>query len=152
MSILSNLFGGGDTSAPKAASASDIATHIQALLPHVPSGTLRFWGVWFGRPHDNCHTIVRAEADGDCLAVHFNDEETLRVWQPADCQIDSQQFVIRSASRVLWQWYWYGRPHAPGNLMSDDFVRDGLSVRFQSTFPIQRHETPTIHQPAVQIH
>ena len=62
--------------------ASEIATHIQQLLPNVHSGTLRFWGIWFGRPHDNHHAIVRAEAEGDCLVLHFNDEETLRAGHP----------------------------------------------------------------------
>ncbi len=152
MGILSHLFGAGDTNAPKRAGASEIAAHIQTLLPQLPSGTLRFWGVWFGRPYDNYHTIVCVEADGDCLVVHFNEEETLRVWQPAEWQIDSKQFIIRSASRVLWQWFWYGRPHTPGNLMSHDFVREGLSVKFESTFPMHQHEIATIHQPAVQIH
>jgi hypothetical protein len=152
MGILSHLFSSRRTSTPKLDSAAEIAAHIQRLVPRVHSGTLRFWGVWFGRPYDNEHSIVRANAAGDCLELHFNDEETLRIWHPSNWQIDSKQFMIFAATRVLWQWYWYGRPHAPSNLMSDDFVRDGLSVRFESTFPGQRHETPTLHQPAVQIH
>jgi hypothetical protein len=152
MGILSYLFGGREKNTPKLASASEIAAHIQRLIPYVHSGTLRFWGVWFGRPHDNNHTIVGAEADGDCLTLRFDDEEILRVWQPADCQIDPQHFIIYSASRVLWQWYWYGRPHTSGNLMSNDFVRDRLSIRFESTFPGQPREKPTVVQPAVQIH
>jgi hypothetical protein len=96
--------------------------------------------------------IVRAEADGDCLVLHFHDEETLRVWHPTGCRIDAQQFIILSASRVQWQWYWYGRPHAARNLMTEEFVRDGASVRIQSTYPSQHTQTPSIHEPAVQIH
>lgn len=152
MSILSHLFAARETTATKSANATEIAVHIQRLLPPVHSGTLRYWGVWFGRLYDNQHTIVRAEADGDCLALHFNDEETLRVWYPSGCQIDAQQFIIRSASRVLWQWYWYGRPHSPGNLMSDELVRDGATISFRGTFPGQHTQTPSIHEPAVQIH
>ena len=148
MSILTHFLGGRE----EQATASEVATHVQQLVPRVKSGTLRFWGVWFGRPHDNFHTIVQAEADSDCLTLHFNDEETLQIWHPTGCQIDEQQFVILSASRVLWQWYWYGRPHTPDNLMSHDFVRDGGVISFQSTFPSQHHETPNIIEPAVQIH
>jgi len=149
MSIFSHLLSGRETRTP---SPSEVAAHIQQLLPHVHSGTLRYWGVWFGRPHDNQHSIVRAEADGDCLTLHFNEEETLRVWHPSGCEIDTQQFIIRAASRVLWQWYWYGRPHTPGNLMSEELVRDGATVSFQSTLPGQHTQTPSIHEPAVQIH
>ena len=131
--------------------ATDVAAHIQQLLPQVHSGTLRFWGVWFGRPHDNFHTLVRADADGDCLLLHFNDEETLRVWHPQACQINSRQFVIGLASRVHWQWYWYGRPHAPGNLMSHDFVRSQTEIEFTTTFPGIHDVRPSFDEPAVQI-
>ena len=70
-------------------SANAVAVRIQQLLPHVHSGTLRFWGAWFGKPHDNFHTIVRANADGDCLILHFNEEETLlKQKQKADKQVE----------------------------------------------------------------
>src|SRR5260221_565512 len=138
MSILTHILGGRE----KQVQASEVAAHIQQLVPRVKSGTLRFWGIWFGRPHDNCHAIVRAEADGDCLTLHFNDEETLQIWHPTGCQIDEQQFVIPSATRVLWRWYWYGRPHAPGNLMSYDFFGFGAEVAFQSTFPYSHSRSP----------
>ena len=150
MSIISHLFGGREALKPP--TASDIAAQIQQLIPDVHSGTLRFWGVWFGRPHDNYHTIVKAEADGDCLILHFNDEETLRVWHPQACQIDSKQFVIGLASRVLWQWYWYGRPHAPGNLMSCDFVRNQTEISFTNTFPSKHDTKPSFDESAVQIY
>lgn len=152
MSIFSRSTARHDKPASSSTEAAEIAAHIQRLLPDVHSGTLCFWGVWFGRPHDNFHSIVGAEADSDCLVLHFNDEETLRVWQPGAWRIDAHEFVIHSASRVLWQWYWYGRPHAPGNLMSHDFVRQGAQVTFASTFPVSTPGMPTLLEPAVQIH
>jgi len=148
MSIQTHFSGDREKQAP----ASEVAAHIQQLIPCVKSGTLRFWGIWFGRPHDNWHTIVRTEADCDCLTLHFNEEETLQIWHPTSCQIDERQFVILSASRVLWRWYWYGRPHIPENLKSYDFVRSEAEVSFQSTFPHSPDEKPSIHEPAVQIH
>jgi hypothetical protein len=149
MSIISQFLGRREASAPTAA---EIAAQIQQQLPAVQAGTLRFWGVWFGRPHDNFHTIVKAEADGDCLVLHFNEEETLRVWHPQACQIDSRQFVISLASRVLWRWFWYGRPHTPDNLMRFDFVRSETTISFKSTFPPVQVASPSFNEPAVQIH
>ena len=29
------------------------------------AGSLRFWGEWFGKPHDNWHKIVRRSANGN---------------------------------------------------------------------------------------
>ena len=132
--------------------ATEIAAQIQQQLPAVQSGTLRFWGVWFGRPDDNFLTIVKAEADGDCLALHFNESETLRVWYPEACQIDSRHFVISRASRVLWQWFCYGRPHTPDNLMSFDFVRSEMTISFKSTFPPVPVASPDFNEPAIHFH
>jgi hypothetical protein len=151
MSIFSGLPSRQGNPVPGSTGAATVATHLQRLLPDVHSGTLCFWGVWFGRPHDNCHSVVRAEAEGDCLVLHFNEKEILKVWHPQGWRIDAQQFVIHSATRVLWQWYYYGRPHAPANLKSHDFVRQGEEVRFQSNFPMSTLGTPTILEPAVQI-
>ena len=152
MSIFSRSASRQDKPAPGSTGAAAVASHIQRLLPDVYSGSLCFWGIWFGRPHDNLHSLLRAEAESDCLMLHFNDEEILKVWQPAGWRIDTHEFVIHSASRVLWQWYWYGRPHAPENLMSQDFVHQGAEVTFQGTFPISTPGRPTLLEPAVQIH
>jgi hypothetical protein len=152
MSILSRSPSRLDEPAPGPTGAAEIAMRIQCLLPAVQSGTLCFWGVWFGRPYDNCHSIVAAEAEGNCLALHFNEQEVLKVWHPQDWRVDAHEFVIHGASRVLWHWYWYGRPHTPANLMCHDFVRQGAEVTFQSTFPLSTPVTPTILEPAVQIH
>jgi len=141
-----------DKPVPGPTGAAEVAAHIHRLLPNVRSGTLCFWGVWFGRPHDNRHFVVRAEAEGDCLVVHFNDDEILKVWHPQDWRVDAHEFVIRSASRVIWQWYWYGYPHTPVNLKSYEFIRQGTEISFQSTFPPSHCGTPTLAEPAVQIH
>jgi hypothetical protein len=152
MSAISKLFSGRKANAENAATSTEIAAKIQRLLPNVHSGALRFWGVWFGKPYDNFHTIIKAEAEGDCLILLFNEEETLKVWNPQACQIDSKQFVIGIASRVLWQWYWYGRLHSPENLMSHDFVRSQSEITFTTTFPHIGDTKPSFNEPAVQIH
>lgn len=152
MTIFSDAPSERDKPVSSSADAVKIAAHIQRLLPNVHSGTLQFWGVWFGRPHDNCHSVVAAEAEGDCLTVHFNEEETLKVWHPVGWRIDAEEFVIRSAGRVMWQWFWYGRPHVPGNLMTYEFTRHGAEVSFQTTFPLGHPGTPSILEPAVQLH
>lgn len=152
MNIISKVFSSRAASNAKSATASEIAVQIQHLLPNVHSGTLRFWGVWFGRPHDNHHKVIKAEAEGDFLVLHFNDEERLQVWHPQACRIEARQFVIGLASRVHWQSYWYGRPHAPGNLMSYDFLRNQTDISFTTTFPGVDDAKPNFNEPAVQIH
>jgi hypothetical protein len=91
------------------------------------------------------------EAEGDCLTLYFNEEEKLQVWHPTGCKIDSQQFVIQSATRVLWNWYYYGRPHTAENLKSEEFISEGERLVFKTTFPESLNKEPNPFEPAVQI-
>jgi hypothetical protein len=39
------------------------------IMATPPSGTLRIWGDWFGRPYDNAHRIVSAAVDANTLLI-----------------------------------------------------------------------------------
>jgi hypothetical protein len=39
------------------------------IMATPPSGTLRIWGDWFGRPYDNAHRIVSVAVDADTLLI-----------------------------------------------------------------------------------
>jgi hypothetical protein len=43
------------------------------------SGSLRFWGEWFGRPFDNYHRRVACEVTDECLQFRFKEAEVLAV-------------------------------------------------------------------------
>ena len=105
-----------------------ISEEIQEALPYVKCGTLRFWGVWFGRPHDNMHKIVSSEYKLDVLRVRFDGDERLTVWYPEGLKLDASTFWIKSAERVRWEWYYYGRPKTDANLFYYDFVKTGETV------------------------
>ena len=104
--------------------AERIASAVAVGLPHVKAGSLRFWGCWFGRPYDNVHQICAATADGDVLVVTFSNDEVLTVWTPSGATINQDSFAIRNARRVLWEWYYYGRPKLPANRFFQDFRPD----------------------------
>ena len=110
--------------------AEQIADRLVRLLPHVRSGTLRFWGQWFGRPHDNRHRIVAGEARGDILRVRFDAGEVLTVQAPREATVDARTFLIGDAARVRWEWFYYGRPRTNENRYFEEFTRDdeGVSV------------------------
>jgi hypothetical protein len=108
--------------------AERICDEIRRALPHLKCGTLRFWGVWFGRPHDNIHRIVNCESNADVLRLHFVEGERLTIWYPQRYQIDSSIFRVLCAERVLWEWFYYGRPKTQTNLFFYDFVKTGDTV------------------------
>jgi len=108
--------------------AAKIADQIQKALPRVKRGTLRFWGAWFGRPHDNIHTLLGCEAQQDVLKMHFNEAEVLTVWFPKGFTLDASTFQISDAERVRWEWFAYGRPKTEANRFFEDFVKTGKTV------------------------
>jgi hypothetical protein len=101
--------------------AETMRRQLAAQLPGLKSGALRIWGQWFGRPYDNCHIARAVSIERDALAIHFHGGEILLVWDPADCVFDSQRFEIGGASRVRWEWFFYGREHFPENLHQLDY-------------------------------
>lgn len=110
--------------------AERIAERIRAALPSVKRGSLRFWGQWFGRPHDNIHTLVGCTAEGARLRLVFDENETLCVSDPSGVTADRETFRIAGASSLRWEWFCYGRPKTPENLYFEEYVRssDGISA------------------------
>jgi hypothetical protein len=100
-----------------------IYNQLNKALPNIKSGTLRFWGEWFGRPYDNMHTLVRCEFTHDVLTLHFNEGEVLSVWNPKALTINRWTFQIADADRVRWEWFYYSRPKTAANLYFEEFVK-----------------------------
>src|ERR1700722_19365631 len=124
-----------------------LAAEISTKLPSVMSGTLRFWGVWFGRPHDNRHVVVSCDATDDCLRLYFSEGEVLAVWNPAEVEIDANKFRIGSAKALRWTWYYYGRPQNPENLCYMDYAQ-GPQKKFYVVDHIRFHKSTQVHPAA----
>lgn len=132
-------------------SAAPIASRINATLPNVKAGSLRMWGEWFGRPHDNFHMMKRCSAAGSTLMLEFDDGETLTVESPEGLEVSSTVFAIRSASAVRWEWFYYGRPHVAGNRYYYQFVRSGSCVEAHTNVDWCRPNlSPSVDQNAAE--
>lgn len=79
-------------------------------------GSLRFWGEWFGRPYDNFHRPVSAELNGNVLTICFENGERCTVYEPSGIVNEPNDFHIEYASKIVWEWYYYGREKTPENL------------------------------------
>jgi len=122
------------------ATPDQLASQITALLPRIKSGTLRFFGEWFGREWDNHHEVTCATADGDDLIVNFDEGEELTVSRPRAAKISPDDFLIRNADRARWQWFYYGRPQIPENRYLLEYVRKGDRVDGRFTRPRCRRQ------------
>lgn len=114
-------------------SPSDIAEAIMQLPERNRSGSLRMFGDCFGRPMDNVHRVTNAEGDGDRLILSFDNAERLTVWNPSGYSTIGYTIRIADADRVRWEWYYYGRGHAPENLLFHDYHKsDGQIIAARS--------------------
>ena len=133
--------------------AQMMAQTINRAPPQLKHGSLQFFGEWFGRPGDNNHSIVAAEANENRLRLTFDDDETLDVWDPKELELESDQlFVIRSASRVRWEWCSYGEPKTPDNRHYIEYRNDDNAIQRRADRPASvGPASANPHQPAVTI-
>lgn len=130
----------------------EIADRIQKAIPNLKKGSLRFWGEWFGRPHDNMHTLVRGEVENDCLRLFFDQNETLSIWFPRGLSINKSTFKISTATKLRWEWFYCGQPQVASNLYFMEFERSGTGVTASSNIDFyQPNLNPTTIHPAVEI-
>lgn len=87
-------------------------------------GSLRFWGEWFGRPYDNFHTPVSAELAGNVLTIRFENGERCTVFDPSEIVNEPNDFHIAHASKIVWEWFYYGREKTPENLCRREYESD----------------------------
>ena len=87
-------------------------------------GSLRFFGEWFGRPYDNQHTLTDVESLDRAIVLSFDERETLTVWDPNGTTVADDGLRIARASRVRWEWFYYGRSQTPENRYAIDYRVD----------------------------
>jgi hypothetical protein len=97
--------------------ASEMATDIARLLTELKKGSLVVFGDIFGGRIDNIHSVVSAEsfADPERLLITFDEGETLEILEPSGSEFGPTVFRISRATRVRWEWFYYGRPQTPEN-------------------------------------
>lgn len=94
------------------------------------AGTLCFWGDWFGRPMDNYHTVKSAflkEEDNE-LYITFDEGELCVIVNPVGIESNAKRFCVKSANKIIWQWFYYGRSKTADNLCVTEYElqKDGL--------------------------
>ena len=131
--------------------SKNICNEIAKQLPKIKRGSLRIFGVWFGRPYDNVHTIVEIQDDGGVMKLRFDQCETLYVYNPDGVDANSVAFRIRSADRVRFEWVPYGSRNANATQNFIDFQKsdDGVFIKTNSREFLQ--ETPQVESMAVEL-
>jgi hypothetical protein len=132
----------------------DLAAKILQLIPHVKRGSLVVFGDIFGGRIDNIHTITAANALGEPerLFVEFDEDETLEIWDPGNATISSGEFSISTATKVRWEWFYYGGPKISENRFFIEHTRtnDVVVARTNATWANLAF-TPSVARAAVEL-
>lgn len=134
--------------------AADLAGRIAQLLPRIKRGSLVVFGDIFGGRIDNIHivTSARVVSDPERLVVEFSEGETLEVWDLQNATVSSREFIIQTASKVRWEWFYYGRPKTPENRFFIEHSRTNATVVAITNAP--RHDrgfAPKLKRAAVEL-
>jgi len=72
-------------------------------------GTLRIYGDWFGKPHDNYHILKSAEFESqlNCLTLFFNEGEKLEIYNPKHIFEASTFLKVVYADRIKLTWFYF---------------------------------------------
>jgi hypothetical protein len=130
---------------------SSLVAAVREASPRIAAGSLSVFGDIFGGRIDNIHFVMGATLNDDGSAtVSFNEGEKLTIWDPEEVEVNARRFVIRRASRVRWEWFYYGRPHALENLhYIEHRLADG-QVEASSDWPKSQFN-PSLESPAVEL-
>lgn len=118
-------------------------------------GSLCIWGNWFGRPMDNFHKIISVlfDTEKNKLTLTFDNKECLTIWNPSNITEEQGQLQIDNADKVLWEWYFYGKPQTKENLFFEEYNRVDNNIEFQTNVNWFRKDSRelTIKKPAVSM-
>jgi hypothetical protein len=122
------------------------------IMATQPSGTLRCWGDWFGRPYDKAHRIVSVAVDAHTLLIGMDGDELLSVTNPSGVDVATDRLRIERADRVAFEWFAYGQPRESANRYCQEHWVEGDRVRAISN--VHRNMprfSPSIDEPAVEL-
>lgn len=118
-------------------------------------GSLCIWGNWFGRPMDNFHKldVVSFDKELNKLTLTFDNQERLTIWSAENITDTKGHFQIDKADKVLWEWYYYGKPQTKENLFFEEYERTGDTINFKTNVNWYKKSSNdlTIKKPAVSM-
>ena len=131
---------------------NDLNEYLKQYFPMFKGGSLRIFGDPFGRPYDNFHIPKTFSFVEDILVITFEGDETLTIWNPFHIQIAEHIFKVEEASKVRWEWFYYGRPKTEKNKFFLEYIKGQTDIHTTTNVDWYR---PSFHaamkEPAVMI-
>lgn len=80
--------------------------------------SLCIWGDGPRRPHDNAYILIRKEVDAEnkIITLYFDGNEKCTIFNPIDIEWKGMRLKVKSADKIIWEHYYYGKPQTPETL------------------------------------
>ena len=131
---------------------NDLHEYLKQNFTKFKGGSLCIFGDWFGRPGDNVHIPKTFSFENDVLTITFDDDETLTIWNPSHVQIQEHIFKIGEASKIRWEWFYYGRPKIEKNRFFREYIKDQEGIQADTNINWYNYQFDTsMKEPAVII-
>lgn len=125
---------------------------IYEQMSSLQSGSLTFWGNWFGGRFDNIHRIVGADSLDDTAVIYFDHGESLIIKGPEDWSLERGHLLVHEAECVRFQWFYYGRLPSRETLHFEEYRRVDGHLTYLTDYPVGRSPALQETSPAVQLH
>jgi|SRR5690606_20792454 len=79
-------------------------------------GTPEFWGDTIGRPSESIYKMKDIFIENASLIIILENSEKIIINNPSDFILDNEKFIIPHSDKVIFQWYYYGKPQTEENL------------------------------------
>lgn len=86
------------------------------------------------------------------LGVLFSSGDRLAVWEPDRLSVQEGRARIGRARRVLWEWFYVGRPQTPANRHEIHFAVRSGGIAVRKTGPDRRALVPKDTEAAVELY
>lgn len=104
-------------------------------------GTLCIWQDGPGRPYDNVYFLDRIVFVNSCLSLFFRDGEACTIYYPHSASCSRCRFTILSAEKIIWEFYYYGKPQSMETKTYIHYLLRGDSICIDERGCFNRHYT-----------
>ncbi|MDL2292880.1 hypothetical protein LJC17_04780 [Acholeplasma sp. OttesenSCG-928-E16] len=81
--------------------------------------SLSIWGEWLGgRISENAYLLTKEEKKEDVITLYFNGNEKCTIIKPVGFSHQGRHLTLSSAEKIIWEFYYYGRPQTEENLVT----------------------------------
>lgn len=90
---------------------------------------LSIWDDGPGKPFDNAYIITEKQIniDSSKIFINFDDNEKCLIENPSKIITDNKRIIIESASKITWEFYYYGKIQTPDTktIVTYELQKDG---------------------------